>query len=67
MLALTNSKADDTRGNFFYQRCLGTFPLGMGNKFLFGYFHSLAGSVFHLVDGNMLKKLPSVSSGKHTG
>ncbi len=42
-------KADDTRGNFFEQHCLGTFPLKMGNKFPFGYFRSVVGPVSHLV------------------
>ncbi len=36
-------------GNFFEKCCFGTFPLRMGNKFLFGYFRSVVGPVSHLV------------------
>ncbi len=59
-------------GNFFWAHCLGTFPLRMGNKFLFGYFRSVVGLVSHLVarwwqyfpklPKTLLKKLPRVSS-----
>ncbi len=36
-------------GQLFEQCCLGTFPLRMGNTFLFGYFRSVVGPVSHLV------------------
>ncbi len=36
-------------GQLFFQCCLGTFPLRMGNKFLSRYFRSVVGPVSHLV------------------